>query len=367
MKYLAHYVSWFTFMATLILHSPFSAHAQSDQPFRVGVILPLSGPLSEYGVATRNGIDLARQEHPELFAKVEFLWEDSQYNPKVALLAFNKLRRNNIALAYIWGNPTSEAVAPLAESSKVPLLAMALNPTVSQNRNFVIRTTNADWQFSSELAKYLSASGKKKLMVVLTENSYLRGLLDTLQKYLMPDQTLTILDTYQPSDSDFRTSVTKLRGREFDMVGVFLLSGQISQFYRQATQQRLRFASFGTDFFESTTEISQSNGAMEGAIYPHLNTTETFRKGYTTRFGNDLQIAYAGNAYDVAIVVGTLFGNSENPSSDNVIKSLRGIKDLAGVGGKFSFRETPDSGAHFEFPIRVKKIVGTKFEVIAGE
>jgi hypothetical protein len=39
----------------------------AQEKFKVGAVLPLTGALAEYGVAARNGIDLAKQQHPELF------------------------------------------------------------------------------------------------------------------------------------------------------------------------------------------------------------------------------------------------------------------------------------------------------------
>jgi len=45
---------------------------------KVGFILPLSGPVSEYGVAAQNGVALAKEEHPDLFENVELVFDDSR-------------------------------------------------------------------------------------------------------------------------------------------------------------------------------------------------------------------------------------------------------------------------------------------------
>ena len=46
------------FLISTILVNPKSAAAS---PFKLGVILPLSGSLSEYGVAFKNGLELAAE------------------------------------------------------------------------------------------------------------------------------------------------------------------------------------------------------------------------------------------------------------------------------------------------------------------
>jgi hypothetical protein len=59
---------------------------------------------------------------------------------------------------------------------------------------------------------------------------------------------------------------------------------------------------FGTVFGENVT--------LHGAVYPHLGVSAHFRAAYVPKFGNDYQIAYAGNACDMAVMLGRLFNRS---------------------------------------------------------
>ena len=68
------------------------AFAETDNAFKVGVILPLSGPLAEYGVAASNGFKLAQAERPELFKNIQFLMDDSQYDNKKAISSYQAFR-----------------------------------------------------------------------------------------------------------------------------------------------------------------------------------------------------------------------------------------------------------------------------------
>ena len=96
--------------------------------------------------------------------------------------------------------------------------------------------------------------------MVLTENSYLSGILAGLEKALPKSASVSVIGEYQPGGSDFQSAVTKLKASEFDAVGVFLMSGQIAHFYRQYAEQGVSLPTFGTDFFESYTEVKLSNG-----------------------------------------------------------------------------------------------------------
>ena len=48
------------------------SNSDNSKKFKVGAILPLTGHSAEYGVAARNGIELAKIERPELFKNIEF-------------------------------------------------------------------------------------------------------------------------------------------------------------------------------------------------------------------------------------------------------------------------------------------------------
>src|SRR4051812_32826752 len=104
--------------AFLLISVVLDGATADDKPFIVGVVAPMTGPLAEDGVATHNGIELAKKQHPEMFKSLSFIFEDSQYDAKQAVTAYIKLRTVDHAdLIYVWGNPTSEAVAPLAEQN----------------------------------------------------------------------------------------------------------------------------------------------------------------------------------------------------------------------------------------------------------
>ena len=166
--------------------------------------------------------------------------------------------------------------------------------------------------------------------------------------------------SYPIQEIDFKNSILKIRAEKYDYIGVFLISGQISGFYKQLRQQGVKTPTFGTDFFESSTEIKLAEGGMEGAVYPHLGVDQDFYRRYVAKYNNDYQIAYAGNAYDMTMVIGDLFGKTASSSLDSsqVIDKLKGVSETRGIGGMFNFQDTPGAGPHFYYPVKLKKIEG---------
>ena len=80
------------------------------------------------------------------------------------------------------------------------------------------------------------------------------------------------------------------------------------------------------------------------------------------RYGNDLQLAYAGNAYDIANLLAKTFeGAAATQSAEEIVSALRNKPPHAGVSRTFRYRLTKEGGAYFEFPIYIKQIKGEDF------
>lgn len=327
---------------------------------KVGVIVPLSGALAEYGLAIRNGIEMARKDSPQAFSNCPFLFEDSKYDPKSAVSAFRKLSdKDHVSMVYNFGGPTSAAVAPIASKAKMPSLLWTTDPSAIRGNEYVIRFTNDAVEFTKVLTGYLNSKNRKRLGIIVAENQYLNSLLEGAKTTISSEQTLTVIDRVQPTELDFRSVITRLNKNSYDAIGVFLLSGQISQFYRQLHQQNVSVVTFGTDFFESTTEIKAAEGGMEGAVYSNNTVPPSFAQRYRSLFGNDLQLSFAGNGYDFALLACSTLRAETTPN--RLMNALESTQKRSGILGDYNFVKTKAGDKFFRFPIVIKKIEGLNF------
>ena len=337
------------------------AFADSKLTYKIGITSPLSGPLVEYGVAVQNGINLALQEEPEDFSHIKFIFEDSRYDGKHVITVFNKLRTiNHVDLIYDWGAATAHALAPLAEANKFPLIAMAIDPSSTLGKKYTIRFANYSEQYIKVLLKYFRDNNIKKIGIIRTELAYLNSMLDALQANLKEDETVEVIDIYNPGSNDFRSSISKIKKTKYDAVGVYLMSGQISSFYRQSKELKLSVMTFGTDFFESKQEIESSQSAIQGAIYPNNDVTIDFRNIYMKKYTNDTHIGFAANAYEFAQLVSEILPRDHKPSSTELLNIFSKVKDKNGALGRYSYTEDDKGGRYFDFPIVLKRILNGK-------
>jgi len=333
--------------------------------FKVGVSLPLTGPLAEYGEAVRNGIDLAIEDQPGLRNKIKFIYEDNSYDAKKAVGTLQKLVDfDGVNLLLVWGNEPALSVAPVAEQRRVPTIAIAQYAQVAANRNYVIRFINNGDQYSETLLGYLRKENITRIGIVKSELSFFNMLTDGLER-LKGSEQIEVVDSLLPSETDFRPTILKLRTKNFDILGLYLISPQVGLFFKQANELGLRARTFGATPFESKGVIASAWSLMDGAVYTHNAVTPKFTKRYTARFKNDMQLAYAANAYDFATITGTLLLEKHDLSTPQaILAAYSSVNPGNGASGAYRFVDSSDQGKHFEFDIVVRRIQGGNTEEV---
>ncbi len=328
-------------------------HAEGETPFKVGVVLPLTGELAEYGVAARNGIELAKKERPEIFSNLSFVFDDSQYDSKMALSSFKRLKNvEGVSVVYLWGYGPSQVVASVAEQEKFPLFAVTGDRSVSSDRKYVVRFGYSIENIAKALLAHTRAHNFKKLGVIKTELAYVNGLIEAMKANLDDSEQIELVETFQFGDSDFKTAIAKLRQRKFDSLGVFLIGGQASQFYRQSHKLGYKPQTFGTDFFDSVSVAKDAEGAMEGVVFAGPAYDSGFVARYKETFGNDLQVAWAANSYEFAMLTAELFGkDSSNKTADSVLERYRSASAERGHAARYVYDK---SG--FDFQVALRRI-----------
>jgi len=349
----------------VFLSSASFAYAE-DSPLVVGVSLPLSGPVAEYGEALRNGIELAREEHTDLLSNIRFLYEDDRYDGRSAVSAFNKFRTTDGAdLVFTWGIAPTEAIAPLAERYKIPFLANSINPAAARGKEFVVRFNNHSSQYTAKLLQYLRSKNLSKIASLKTTSSYCDDMMSSLEAQMNDNEKLHSVASLGFDDADFRTHIGRMRQDNYDAVFMCLFPGQLSTFFRQAGNLNFRIPFFGTDTLESATEIANAGPAIDGAIFAFNSVTDDFRESYVAKYGDDIQISTAANGYDLALMLGTNFSSSQKGlTPQEIMDIIRNSPKIDGASGRIIYREDEVGANFFDFPVVLKQIQGDTIRVI---
>ncbi len=344
----------------ILIASLFVTTSLHAEPFTIGVSAPLTGELAEYGEAVRNGFLLSSSERAD--SPLRFIFEDNKYDAKEALSSYRSLVTvKGVDLLFSWGETPLHAIAPLIERTGMPTVAMSVDARPAQGRNSIIIAVNAPRQFAETVIAELRTRELKNICFVATEDPFLFALIDQFKLSISSDETIQVVATVPPQDRDFRSLVTKLKGASAcQALGVYLLSGQVGEFYRELAKQGLFLQTFGTDVFESREEIKAAGRGMRGAVYPNLYVPREFRERYRSSFAKDSQISYAYNAYTLGNWFHSLFAHTSGRSNEEILGLLRnGPMTPPLVRTQSELRVT-----HLSFPLTLRRVTNDGFEDI---
>lgn len=339
------------------------AQVASAEAFRTGVIIPLTGPVAEYGTAISNGIALAKETRPEVFSSCDFAIEDSAYKTTQALGALQKFQTlDKVNLVYVFGGPMGEALAPVAESKRLPLIIDHIDGNAVAGKKFSVRYANSKRELGRTLVTSLEKRKIKTVALVVVDNQYVDALVQGFTEEASGKIAIETIARVTPDDGDLRYLAPKVRAAKVDAIGLFLFPAQASSLAKNLHKLRANF--FGSDFLESPTTLADSNGVLEGALYPNNLIDETFRQRYLTRFGNEAQIKFGAEGYDVAMLIAdTLCARprTEWQTPEAVMSLLTASPSRRGAQGETEFKSTADGDRYFSAPVVTKVVSRSGF------
>lgn len=163
---------------------------KSQETIKIGVILPISGSASDFGIGGLNGFNLALKEINNkggvLGKKIEIIVKDDSNNENISKLAALDLIHNESVVA-ITGVPFTNialSVAPVCQESKIPMLtAVATNPEVTKVGDYIFRTCFNDNFQGYALALFAESDLKAKSCAITfdSKNKFSSGLAQTIK------------------------------------------------------------------------------------------------------------------------------------------------------------------------------------------
>lgn len=345
--------------ATLALNLSFycSAAADACNDLHVGVTLPLTGPGAAYGVAARNGFELALRANPDAFRGITFHYEDSQLKPAQAVSAFNVLRsRFRIWAHFDFGSATSLALAPIAEQAEVPMFSSAYDPEVSRGRRYVIRFANSTGDYAQKLINELRRRKIKRIAVVVVDNPFFTQYVDTLQSLLHADEMLTIYRV-DSAEIDFGALAIKVNssGAQYNGLGLFLFHEQSRQMLRRLKAKNGFTNIFGSDAFEEANNGTKEDEIFNGTFFVNARVDPEFIKLYHETYHNMRHHTFAAGTFDFAKLLLEAARARQACSREELLVVAKSGTPRSGALGIIQYRESQSKGGYFASEIVIKQ------------
>jgi branched-chain amino acid transport system substrate-binding protein len=216
-------------LAMASVHASAQTQGVSKNEIVLGSIQDLSGPLASLGKQVRYGMQLRVDELNEQSGgihgrKIRLLIEDSQYDPKKAVLATQKLVNQDKIFAMVGhiGTTSNLAAMPIQFAKNVP----NLNPITASKEmyepfhklKFAFSASYFDQMrvFAPKLAK---EKGAKKVCTMHQDDDFGTEVMNGAEAGLKTiGMTLAEKTTYKTGATDFSSQVARLKAANCDMV-----------------------------------------------------------------------------------------------------------------------------------------------------
>lgn len=331
---------------------------KESDAIKIGVLAPLTGPVSSYGQSVANAVQLAFDEANAaggvLGKQIEYTVEDEEGDPSKAVLAYDKLVSDGVVA--ILGDVTSKPTLSVAEKSvadNMPLITpTATAADITKDRSNVFRTCFLDPFQAKCIARYASETLGLKNIAILsaTDDDYSIGIANAFKEEAAAlGMTIVAEQTFASADVDFKSQLTAIAAATPEAVLVPAYYGTTALITKQAKDAGLTTTWLGGDGWEGTLEaldpadINVADNAFYVNHYSKDDPSEvvqTFVKSYTEKF-NKAPDALAGLGYDAAKLLIATIEQAGKADSESILATLPTMS-ITGVTGPISYSGSGD-------------------------
>lgn len=320
---------------------------------KIGAIMPVSGPVSAYGIQTRDAVLLAFEEINKaggvLGKQLQLITEDDEANPEKTTNAFKKLTSAD-KVNVIIGALTSKcslAITSLSQAKKVVQISTSsTNDTVTDAGDFIFRACYNDSFQGQVVAQYAyeTLNGKKAAVLYDISNDYSVGLTDNFKKrFETLGGAMIVSESYNSGDKDFNAQLTKIKAASPDVLLLPDYYNTVSLIAKQVRAQGITIPMLGADGWDEITN-NAGDEALNGFYSNHYSPdaddpkVKSFVAAFKAKYNTDPN-ALAALGYDTAYLVAEAIKNAGTADDSQKIRDAMAALDMQLVTGRIKFNE----------------------------
>ncbi len=215
------------FAAALASALPASVLAQAGEPFRVGLLNPVTGAGSPYGPGMQRALLMAIEEVNAAGGaggrKLEGFAEDTQTKPDAAVLAAKKLIDVNKVQAILgtWSSGVSLAVMPLTDEANIIEMNVSGAPAIStqDKKDLVWRYQATNDRFGAAFAEIAAKRGYKRPATMAFNNASGIGNTEGFRKAWEKRGGKVVASVvYEPNRPSYRSELQSVLAEKPDVI-----------------------------------------------------------------------------------------------------------------------------------------------------
>ncbi|HVL70838.1 MAG TPA: ABC transporter substrate-binding protein [Beijerinckiaceae bacterium] len=223
----------------------FAGAAGAQEPIKIGLLLPMTGPFASTGRQVEAAARLYHGQHCQTVAgrPVQILLKDDTGTADVTRRLAQEFVVNDKVnvLAGFGLTPLAFATAPIATQAKTPMVVMAAaTSAITEQSPFIVRSSFTLPQVTVPLAEWASKNGIKRVMTLVTD--YAPGIdAETAFKGRFTQDGGQVLSELRVPlrNPDFAPFLQRVADAKPDAVFVFVPSGVGAAFMKQFSERGL--------------------------------------------------------------------------------------------------------------------------------
>jgi branched-chain amino acid transport system substrate-binding protein len=339
----------------------------SAEPYRIGVVVSLTGTYAGLGIPAKQAIELevARindaggiDGHP-----IEVIYEDDATDAAKAQAAAVRLIEQEGVLAIIGASGTGQTMAMRSDIERAGI------PQISMAGGSVITDELSEWVFQTPwpnrvvipfVLKQMAAAGLTQVALLSDTGGYGVDGRDIILAQAPAAGVAIVADqTFNPGDTDMTAQLTGVRSADPDAVLVWNAGKEAAIVARNMRQLNMAQPIFGGSGIARVEFIDGAGEAAEGVRFgtgkilipeafgvdsEQYTIATDFISRYTEAYGAAPDI-FAGHAYDAIWLVADALGRIDGEVTSSALRdALEATDGYVSVGGIFTYGPDDHNG-----------------------
>lgn len=341
-------------------------------PYKVGVNLALTGPISGLMTYIKNGLVL---EQERINAQggidghaLELIFEDNGLDITKAANIQRKFGRNKEIKAIIGPlfSSATPTLTPIAEREKIPEIVLCPSSPIERKRKpkWAFYIAHGDPIVAGRVMDLAEARGYKKIFIFVDQDPCYIGIADNM-KAIGEKKGIKVhisKETFQSADKDVTAQILKMKDqlKDYDALFIGTHGGMGSVVMRNLRTQGIKMPILAPHGWGFGFTLAMGKEAVEGVelvsgkacVTEQLDDTDPqkevivdFDKRMKARWNGMPAEQLSGHSYDAIWILYDAFKRAgENPTRAQLRDAIEKTKNFVGVTGIYTYTPTDHEG-----------------------
>lgn len=285
----------------------------------LGGIGPLTGAAATYGIAVKNGAQLAVDEINAAGGvngiQLQLNFQDDEHDAEKAVNAYNNLRdKIKVLVGTVTSNPCAAVASKTAEDNMFMLTPSGSSVECIKNDN-AFRICFSDPEQGTKSAQYIAENGIASKVAVIYNSSdvYSQGIYETFAAEAQKRELEIVAAEAFTKDSatDFSVQLQKIKDSGAELVFLPIYYQEAALILTQANKLGIDAKFFGCDGLDGVidqlgADVALADGVMlltPFAADASDEKTVAFTTAYKAAYNDEIPNQFAADAYDAVYTV----------------------------------------------------------------